>query len=293
WHEYIPHKKYTEKENLKLFYKNTGALLAICDSLNYTDGHSENFVCSENKKLVLIDSETIFTNLSYFQEIKLDFFFDLEFTGMIQNLEGKTESGSALQDFNVYSHYPINPHVINDCTSNMEIRYKATKINSEKKSCPSIQKINLNEFTPDIISGLKKAYKQINEKSSKLNKLVLKYTNLKTRQIKRHTLYYHWLLHRSLHPLTHNPVSCIDEHLNFYNRELTDYEKESLLNGDIPVCYHALKTNDLLGIESNIISKGYSSKNSFEWYIEKQNKLLYNKSFINKREDEVKRLLCS
>ena len=291
WHGYLENKLYSSKKDLKSFYRNFGAMIAVCDSLNYTDGHSENFICTEGKKIILIDTETIFTNLSYFKIKKVPFFFDLEFTGIIQDLKEEETGVSALQDFNKTSHYPVNPQVFLDCTSDAYIRYKINKINLERKSYPSLKEIKLEDYIPSIIEGMAYVYDRIIQKNKELNELVVKYQNLKTRQIKRQTLYYIWILHKSLHPLTLDTKKFISEKLDFYKKNITNIEAEKILKGDIPLFFHDLKSCHLYGEKHKVVSKNYTKINSFDWYIQKQNAILEGKQFLEKRKKELIRLI--
>lgn len=83
WYEFIEHTVCKRKSELENFYRNSGAVLAVLDSLNYTDGHNENFICA-TPFWYLIDSETILTNLSYFSD-KVDFFMDLNLLELFKN----------------------------------------------------------------------------------------------------------------------------------------------------------------------------------------------------------------
>lgn len=291
WHEYLEQETYSSSNDLKAFYRNFGAMLAICDSLNYTDGHSENFICTKEKKISLIDTETIFTNLSYFKMREVPFFFDLEFTGMIQSLNDKKSGTSALQDFNSISHYPVCPYVLNECTSDIQIRYKANKVNLERKSYPSSKKINLKKYVPEITEGMFYIYKKIKENSQKLNKLFSLYKNLQTRQIKRHTLYYTWLIHKALHPLNLDLNSFLDENLHFYQKSIITYERGKVLKGDIPLFYHDLESHNLYGEENTLIAKDYTDITSFDWYLKKQDSILNQKTFLEKRQKEILKIL--
>lgn len=68
WEEYVNYYKFDRAEDLKKIYYNFGVLLAICDTLNFSDGHGENFIVSKKKCFIPIDVETMFTNLSYYSK---------------------------------------------------------------------------------------------------------------------------------------------------------------------------------------------------------------------------------
>ena len=121
----------------------------------------------------------------------------------------------------------------------------------------------------------------------------MRYKHLQTRQIKRHTLYYYWLIHKALHPLTLDTNDFLNKNLHFYKKEITNYEKKKILKGDVPIFYHSLKSYDLYGEKNLITSKNDTKINSFDWYIQKQKSILKGKPFLKERIKEISKLIAS
>lgn len=291
WSEYIENKKYSASDDLEKFYRNAGAVLAVMDSLNFSDGHHENFISAPGHKLCLIDSETILINLSYFDG-KLDSFYDLSFTGMIEDKQCDKSYISALQANEDFFSYPVSPSVMNDLTTDIRIVYNTVKRNIYAKSSPIEQGHNIQNFAKHVKSGALDAYWKITSVPYiEIRNLLLKYADrLQLRQIKRHTLYYQWLLHRMAHPMNGDEAKFIDENMRNYQDEIVQCELVSLRNGDIPIFYHKPFDRGLYGSGGKIVVEDYFAKPAEEWFQKKVGDLSCE-CFLAERMQQIDRML--
>lgn len=282
WSEFILHETYNKK-SLAILYKNLGLQLAIFDLLNFTDGHAENFVTND-KQFIPVDTETIFTNLSYFEK-KADNFFDLSFTGMIRSKNKKLPYQPLLRKDLTLSFFPYRPFIYNDGTDLIAIRYQQIMKNPADNSFPAKNKIILKTYFEDIIEGMNIGYNLI--KHNKIEILnYLRNINIKTRQIVRPTLYYTWIIYRYLHPENKLFEKFLSKNLHNLSDNLFMYEKKYIQYGNIPVCYQKLHSRHLYGYNRKIIDKNYFSHTSYYWIKTKINSI--NDDFIKNREIEIK-----
>lgn len=288
WYEFVEYVECQKKKDLENFYRNAGSVLAVLDSLNYTDGHNENFICS-SPYWYLIDSETILTNLSYFSD-KINFFYDLEFTGMIQRLKRNEFSISAFQFNDQISYMPVSPFIENDCTENISLHYKTFRYIESIKSYPRCKKVDIKKYVPFIKDGMDMAYQKIANCRVGLIDLFNKYQKrLRLRQIHRHTIYYYWLLYKYYHPCNKMKDNFINDNLKTYSDNMIQYEKEMLINGDIPIFFHKPYQKHIYTSHKRLQNNFYQYTAAY-WF----NKKLYdiqNKEFRLKRLKEISELL--
>lgn len=288
WSEFIEYKACENNKSLESFYRNAGATLAILDSLNYTDGHNENFICS-SPFLYLIDSETILTNLSYFNG-RVDFFYGLEFTGMVRRLKNKELSVSAFQFNDQIAYMPASPFVENDCTENICLHYKTFRYMENVKSYPRYQKINLKKYISLIQEGMNVAYKEIAKSKSDLIKVFEKYSSkLRLRQIHRHTIYYYWLLYKFHHPCNLSKNSFLNKNLRNCSDDVLCYEKKMLTNGNVPIFFHKPHQKHIYSSNKKLQKKYYQYTATYCFY-KKLNDIQHEK-FRKNRLIEISNLL--
>lgn len=290
WEEFICYHKYKTMLNLKTLYFNFGTLLAICDILNYTDGHCENFISSIKKQFVLLDSETIFTNLSYFAK-KTTNYFDLEFTGMITPQNKHMPYQPVLRKEYKLAYFPFKPYIEHDNTDNISFNYRQVMKNEADKSFPAYKPIDLNQYTQNIINGLVFGYTTIkNHKKDILN--TLRVINIATRQIVRPTIYYSWIIHKYFHPDNKKHGAFLSLNTENLDNKIAEYEKVYIKSGNIPVFYNKLHSRHLYGNNNKIIIKYYFEKTSYYWIKEKLEHLS-NDKFITDRIKELKSSLIN
>lgn len=288
WHQFIKYINCKKAKDLNTFYYNYGKLLAILDSLNYTDGHNENFICSA-PYLYLIDSETILTNLSYYEN-KINFFYNLEFTGMIKKIRPNEYSTTALQYNSEIAYMPAFPFIKHDCTKNIQIHYKTLHFKKPPKCYPKVKKIDIQLYLQQIQKGMFETYTQIAKNKNKLIHIYNTYRNiLKPRQIQRHTIYYYWLLFKLHHPRNKQKESFLQKNLTTYNPYICTYEKEMLQKGNIPIFFQKPKFNNLYSLQKKISPKFYS--HTAEYWFKKKLSDIDNLSFINQRLNDIKNLI--
>lgn len=292
WQEFIVHRTYKEKHDLNKFYIHVGLMLAICDTLNYTDGHSENFICTRGKQFVLIDTETILTNLSYFED-KTSNFYDLEFTGMLQKRDGKESYISAIQKQCGNVFFPFLPYIINDNTDKISFCYRQIKCNEQEQSYPSKTKINLKEYIASIEEGMILGYKQIQKHSKEIKSIVMSCCiSLYPRQLKRHTLYYTWIICRFFHPHNNLFYRFMRNSLSNLSAEIVNYECSFLKYSNIPVFYHNPFQKSLMGFNREVIIQDYFDRNAIDWFLQKIDDL-DNLKFREQRIKSMKTILSN
>lgn len=293
WSDFVEHERHNTKKNLAAFYKNAGGMLALMDSLNFSDGHHENFVSGIENKLYLVDAETILINLSYFDG-KLDSFYDVSFTGMIEDKEQNKSYISALQANESFFNYPVTPTIINDLTTEMSIKYNTVQKNIYAKSSPIQNAMTIQSFKDQCKEGARTVYESIAKADvSALLEILERYSDsLALRQIKRHTLYYQWLIHRMAHPMNNEKNKFIDENMRNYPAEIVAYELRSLDQGDIPVFYHKPAERHLYGCNDELVLKDWFSKPAQDWFKQKITDL-QNPDFINQRISRIDALLSA
>lgn len=288
WCEFIEYTVCDKKSDLKDFYRNCGAVLAVLDSLNYTDGHNENFICAA-PFWYLIDSETILTNLSYFSD-KVDFFYGLEFTGIVQKIKNNELPISALQYNDQIAYMPVTPYVENDCTENICLHYKTFRYIEKTKCYPKYQKIDIKKYISFIQDGMRHTYNCIAKSKVELVNLFEKYkTKLRLRQIHRHTIYYYWLLYKFHHPCNLSRNSFFYDNLKNYSDQILQYEEKMLLNGDIPIFFHKPYSTHVYGLNKKL-QKNYYQYTASYWFKKKLNDIQHQE-FREKRLQEIYELL--
>lgn len=293
WTEHVNHIQYENDEDLKTFYYHAGVVLAVMDSLNFSDGHHENFISAPDKKLYLIDTETILVNLSYFTDNNLDSFYDLTFTGMVENKDTMVdeEFSSALQSTSELFNYPFEASIENDLTTDISIKYNTLKLNLYSKNKPA-KNANIANFKQEVLQGMQEAYSKIKKIDRKaLGDLIEKYADtLELRQIKRPTIYYAWLLCRICHPLNDKFEDFVQENMMNYPKEIVDYELHYLKKGEIPIFFHNLRSKSLLGLKNETIVSDYFSNTGLKWFTKKLDDLKRD-NFLNKRYSEINSIL--
>lgn len=287
WHSYERQTRTNDTNKLKKFYINFGVMLAVLDSLNYMDGHSENFIASCNK-LILLDAETLFTNYSYYAEKNVPY-NKLSFTGMIHDKTSDFIYENALQSKESKAYFPISLHILNDFRSDIKISYRKVAKNTNNKSIPFKNAIKLSKYIDCIVQGAMVGYSSIAKNKDKLIELIQNNQNIKFRQIKRPTLYYTLLIHRALHPLNKDIHKFLSEKLIVYNNDIIQHEINCILTNNIPIFYNRIGNKDLILHDDSVIDKNHFYETPLYWFCKKMNNIT-NEDFIKKRIEEIKNL---
>ena len=290
WEDFIEYSTFEKINDLKVLYHNLGILLAVLDVLNFSDGHAENFVVSNDRYFVPVDLETICTNLSYFRT-KIKTFFLLEFTGMIPSIDKTVVYQPLVREKNTLSYFPFMPYIEHDNTDLISFQYRQLIANDADKSFPSKHKIRLANFAAEVINGLVFGYKQIEKHHSEIL-LLLTQINFLSRQIVRPTLYYVWIIHRYLHPDDPAYKNFLQKSLKNLSSSIVSYEQKFLQYGNIPVFYNKLHSTHLYDAFGKIVEKNYFDRTSYFWIKEKLNSLK-SEEFIEQRKKEVLNVFCN
>jgi len=256
WTKYVyPHPCQTI-DDVKIFYKRAGTLLAAADALNYCDGHMENLIASFGYP-TLIDYETLF---HAFGETTPDLGErSVLFTGLIEKPpEEESDKGftAAFQAISVNRYELLLPHAIHDHTDEITLSYRGFA-SSQCNNSPVFNNIIQTplRFVDDFVAGFYYGYNRISSKVGKWmdsKKWWDDLKNVKARQLIRHTLYYELLMRKM-----QQPEGCVSKKaaleiiyplLFSEDRRLsvvTEYEISEILKLDIPFFYHFPGTSDL------------------------------------------------
>lgn len=281
WSEYIYHST-TPTSELEHFYQNAGALLAILHCLNFTDGHYENFIATTGR-LILIDTETIGSNLSYYKKDPTT----VSFTGMLQDKNSRLKS-SVIQANPKEMVIPFTPYIENDRTTDMRIFYRQTVNDRPSYHRPTEDFYLYHDCTEALIDGYKTAISHINKYVPEIRTLYAQSSNLMCRQIIRHTLYYGWIGTTIMHPnkqIDSSYGKFLAAKLGVYEKSITEHEKLCLLRGDVPIFYHTLAGTILFNSEMK--QKNFFKESALH-SLHKKLALLSDRAFVNKSIQEIR-----
>ena len=244
WIEYIPYGGCDTYDEIKNFYIRAGALIAVADCLNYSDGHFENLMAFKGYP-ILLDGETFFQNYTT-PERKKHQKKNLLATSLIQKPpDSELEMGylAALQVAPTERFEVVFPYALKDQTDRIELHYRGI-LNDRFHNCPSLDRkpFTVHSFIKEIVTGFSFTFDWI--KKNKINLLADKewwdgVAQTKSRTVLRDTLAYYYLLRR-----IQRPEACLSEVTmkNIMEAKLgetpyTSYEIEELLKMNIPYFY--------------------------------------------------------
>jgi len=281
WLEYIENKPCISSDQIRIFYKRSGVLLALLYLLDATDFHAENIIAN-GEYPVLIDLETFFHPfMPYESECNIGINNSVLKTGLLPNIY----SASSNIDYSGFSSInefkEVNSTIKYELDANGDIKFSRKKDFLESaKNIPFTEnkKYPLScKYKDDLIEGFEKTYNAIldNKKEfvSQLNKL----KNEKIRVLFRHTSTYSYLLKESSHPdILRNHLNMdeflknLDLILNDYPecRQITEKEKHDLILRNIPYFYTYADCKDLWH-NNSIIIKDFFKKSGFSTALEK------------------------
>lgn len=244
WIEYIEYRECTDTQQIKNFYRRAGALVAIADSLNYTDGHFENLIAA-GEYPILLDGETLFQNY-VIPERKEYQKKNLLATSLIQKPpSGIMEMGYAA----AFQAPPINhfevvfPFVLKDQTDEIELHYRGLK-DEKSHNCPAIggKYFTIHNFIEELIEGFSFAFDHIKKQVPRILSNAEwwdRVAKVKSRTVLRETMAYCYLLRR-----IQRPEACITEatmrnilESKLGNTPYTAYEIEDLMKVNVPYFY--------------------------------------------------------
>jgi type 2 lantibiotic biosynthesis protein LanM len=249
WLEYIPTNICNSIEEIKHFFQRAGVLLAVANTLNYSDGHCEN-ILAHGAFPVLLDSETLFQN--YAMPIEED--KSIISTQLIQKFTKKYQNKinySALQSIEEERFESLFTHAVNDQTDDIHVSYSG--YSSETNHHRPIFRgkfYNSIDFIDEVVAGFCFGYDAISKKASQL----LKYSSwwdqvacVHSRMVLRDTSAYFYLQRCIQQPeycrSKKKAIALIRNKLG--DTPFTDYEMQDTLELNIPYFYQKPGERDL------------------------------------------------
>lgn len=242
WMEFQPHLSCQSKQDIQEYYQRAGVLLAIADTLQYSDGHYENLI-ARGPYPIIIDGETLFQNYD-FETLKEKSVLS---TGLIQKVKphGKKISYfSAFQASQKQVYQVLYPHALYERTDNLATEFHGLQENFST-NLPYIGNTFYlaQDFGHEIMNGIRYGYNQIHLYADSLLADFSWWETLRLAQIrtlKHHTVNYAFLLRRIQQP---DVCQSKEKAHNLIRKKLkqtpyTAYEIEDLLNGNIPYFTH-------------------------------------------------------
>lgn len=242
WIGFVPHTPCTTEQDIQNYYRRAGVLLAIADTLNYTDGHRENLIAS-GPYPILIDGETLFQNYSP-KMLKQKTILS---TRLIQkiSLNNKQKSfHAAFQSQEKSVYHVLYPHPLNERTDDLQVELHGF-LEDAFHNLPHINETFFvaQQFIEEVVDGFQYGYDAITNHA----KAILEdrgwwedLSLLQARALLRSTFNYVFLLRRIQQPdLCHDREKAAE----FMRKKLgetpyTSYEIRDLLAGNIPYFYH-------------------------------------------------------
>lgn len=272
WVEFINHRQ--KHSELKEYYYRYGATIAIVYILKGSDFHFENLIANERFPH-LVDLECLFRqkllNKEAIPVLDLETVSDsFLLPTFIKSVSGKVTDISAL---NLLDDNDSNTIIIDELgTERMRFIQKIEKSKFENTNIP-YQKgstIDLINFENDILSGFDIVYKAFLEKKNSIFEIINKHKKIRTRVLLRHTEFYTKLIGIVSHPnnlrdniIFDTKLNILLNYSNLYNLDILDYEKKSIMYGDVPFfSTHLDSKNIFLGNKS--INFPFFKKNNFE-----------------------------
>lgn len=241
WLEFISSNSCNSLDEVELFYQKAGALLAIADTLNYSDGHCEN-ILAHGSFPILLDGETLFQNYAMsIQETK-----SILSTQMIQKFNKKQKNKinySAFQTTDQKRFESLFTHAINDHTDSIRISYSGYS-HEENHHRPFIngEFYNSSDFLESILHGFCFCYDLISKKASQFLRHSSwwdKIASVQSRIVIRDTSAYFYLQRRIQHPeyCKSKKKSEMLIRSKLGDTPYTDYEANDILELNIPYFY--------------------------------------------------------
>ncbi|CAF0973178.1 unnamed protein product [Adineta steineri] len=313
WYEYIEHKSCNSMSEMKNYYKRSGSMLAVLDTLNYCDGHCENLIAHEEYPY-LIDSETLFQNFPLDElEVQIGSLKQersISFTGLIEKSDhikkcDRSESCSAFQAAG-YIKKIFQPRIINDHTDDIKVRFirNENDIMTDESStqpiytilqnapCLDKQAYTIESFLDESIEGYMHTYQHIKNHAAVLldgdNEFwcaIKKITS--AREVIRTTLFYAMLIRRLQQPQFSANQEVARQYLEGYlqlhssnlNSQLAECEINELLQLNIPYFTHQPSCKDLFMGDNGKCANyfKYSAMEQIHWNIEHASDIYCNR----------------
>lgn len=242
WMKFEPHFPCENLQKVRDYFSRAGVLLAVTDTLNFTDGHFENLIAS-GPYPVLIDGETLFQNY-HAQALANKTVLS---TGLIQKAapnQKRKVHHSAFQAKQKETYHILYPHVLHERTDEMQVEFHGYR-EGILDNLPYIgEKYFLaQDFKECFLNGLKQGYQAIQKNAKSILEDSLWWEMLaqtKARTLMHHTVNYAYLLCRIQQPdggqSQEFAQALIEDKLP--DTPYLSYETQDLLQGNIPYFYH-------------------------------------------------------
>lgn len=247
WESKIINNPCMNNQQLMQFYKNFGYIAGTIYLLNGIDYHYENLI-ADGEYPTLIDNETVLhPNINYLLDQEYNNIYNILSSSLFQNPKISFDLSAFTGDYAVHNEMVETiQNIDNDniCFGKEQIIFQA-QLNLpkllDKRVLPN------KEAKDQILSGLKLFFETIISKRDFLlseTSPLYEFKNTKIRILLNHTMKYHEIKIKSLHPdhikTYETQRAFIEKNLLFINKfnlETVNYEVESLMNYDIPYFY--------------------------------------------------------
>lgn len=241
WLEYISTNTCNSIEDIKHFFQRSGLLLAVANTLNYSDGHCEN-ILAHGVFPILLDGETLFQN--YAMPLEED--KSIISTQLIQKFTKKQRNKvnySAFQSIEKERFESLFTHAVNDQTDDIYVSYNGYSSETNHHRPVFMGKFyNSVDFLEEVIIGFCFGYDTISKKAIQL----LRYSSwwdlvacVHSRMVLRDTSAYFYLQRRIQQPeycrSKKKAITLIRSKLG--DSPYTDYEIQETLELNIPYFY--------------------------------------------------------
>ena len=294
WQEFISNSECEDLQEVSMFWKRAGSLLAILDTLNYNDGHFENIRVYKGFP-VPIDLETAFNSFEAISEEDKFVERSILFTGLVQKIPDESTSMGYVAAFQTPPFGRVEllrPRALKDSTDEIEVQYQWL-VHEYNGCCPIFEgnPIMIHDYIDYFIDGYQKTMERIysyEEKILKLSSWWNSLANCKARQILRRTLYYQALIRQSLISGDYLDLNKELEQSDIHGyEEIVGYEISQILKLNVPYFFHYPNKDQLFtgeGVPLNVNCDGNS-------YNEIKNNLKKNLVYMNRQIDILKNIL--
>ena len=239
---FLEHAPCKSRQDVHDYFRRAGVVLAIADSLNYTDGHFENLIASGPYPF-LIDGETLFQNFDA-KALKEKTILS---TGLVQRTapnEKKKAFHSAFQANQKEVYHILFPHALNERTDDLQVVFHGYR-EGIMHNLPHYEGSYFfaQNFMDEFIQGFEIGYNAITtHRDTILNDRNWwdRVFNLRALKLVRHTVNYIFLLRRIQQPdaseSREKAAALITEKLG--DSPYTSYEIRDLMKGNVPYFFH-------------------------------------------------------
>lgn len=285
WLEYVPTNACNSIEEIKHFFQRAGVLLAVANTLNYSDGHCENILAC-GAFPILLDGETLFQN--YAMPIEED--KSIISTQLIQKFTKKYQNKvnySAFQSIEEERFESLFTHAVNDQTDDVRVSYSGySSETNHHRPIFNGKSYNSVDFLEEVITGFCVGFDTISKKASQLLKYSLWWDHVAcvhSRMVLRDTSAYFYLQRRIQQPeycrSKKKAIALIRSKLG--DSHYTHYEMQDTLELNIPYFYQKPGERHLFDGKDHCYRNVFSST-AIDWL----------RKHLSNRSDDKKQFDC-